>query len=80
MIIGYSESKGMEKCRTIRMGFTAMEINIHYPTDPTLLQDGIRIINRLLLTEGFPHGTILRESSKKESGTSPLPKEKAFIC
>jgi IS5 family transposase len=47
-ILGYAEIQGLEKGRTARMDSTVVETNIHYPTDSTLLQDGIRIITRWL--------------------------------
>lgn len=34
--------------RTVRFDSTAVDANIHHPTDCTLLQDGIRVITRLL--------------------------------
>jgi IS5 family transposase len=49
VIIGYAAKQDLEKGRTIRMDSTAVEADIHYPTDSTLLQDGIRIITRLLI-------------------------------
>ncbi|MFB3926934.1 MAG: ISNCY family transposase [Syntrophales bacterium] len=44
----YAETQGWEKGRKTRMDSTAVETNIHRPTDSTLLQDGIRIITRWL--------------------------------
>jgi IS5 family transposase len=41
----------MEKGRTVRVDSTAVETDIHHPTDSTLLADGVRIITRWL-TEG----------------------------
>jgi IS5 family transposase len=49
VIIEYAAKQDLEKGRTIRMDSTAVESDIHYPTDSTLLQDGIRIITRLLI-------------------------------
>ena len=48
-IIGYARAEGMEKGRMTRIDSTAVETNIHYPTDSTLLADGIRIITRWLM-------------------------------
>jgi transposase, IS5 family len=50
-ILGYARQKKIEKGRTVRVDSTAVETNIHHPTDSTLLSDGIRIITRWL-TEG----------------------------
>jgi IS5 family transposase len=49
VIIEYAAKQDLEKGRTIRLDSTAVETDIHYPTDATLLQDGIRIITRLLI-------------------------------
>jgi len=48
-IVGVAREQGVEKGRTIRMDSTAVETNIHYPTDSSLLEDGVRIITRLLI-------------------------------
>lgn len=47
-LLGYAEKQGLEKGRTTRMDSTVVETNIHFPTDSSLLQDGIRIITRWL--------------------------------
>ena len=46
--IRYAESQGLEKGRKARIDSTVVETDIHLPTDSTLLQDGIRVITRLL--------------------------------
>ena len=48
-IIAYAAETGIEKGRTVRIDSTAVECDVHYPTDSTLLQDGIRVITRLLI-------------------------------
>ena len=50
-ILGYAAREEIEKGRTIRVDSTAVETDIHRPTDSTLLSDGVRIITRWL-TEG----------------------------
>jgi transposase, IS5 family len=50
-ILGYARREKIEKGRTVRVDSTAVETDIHHPTDSTLLEDGIRIITRWL-TEG----------------------------
>ena len=47
-ILGYARQAKIEKGRTVRVDATAVETNIHHPTDSTLLSDGIRIITRWL--------------------------------
>lgn len=48
IIVGYAKSQGIEKGRTIRIDSTAVESDVHYPTDSSLLQDVIRVITRYL--------------------------------
>jgi transposase, IS5 family len=73
VIIGYAAKQDLEKGRTIRMDSTAVESDIHYPTDSTLLQDGIRIITRLLIegkrlypTPGYTFSDHRRVVKKRE--------------
>jgi len=47
-IIGYAEQEKIETGRKVRIDATAVETDIHRPTDSTLLADGIRIITRWL--------------------------------
>jgi IS5 family transposase len=49
VVTRYAASKKFEKGRKVRLDSTTVESNIHYPTDSRLLQDGIRIITRLLV-------------------------------
>ncbi len=46
---GTCKKQGIEKGRTVRLDSTAVETDIHYPTDSRLLLDGVRIITRLLM-------------------------------
>lgn len=48
-IIAHAAKTGVDKGRTVRIDSTAIESNIHYPTDSSLLQDGIRVVTRLLM-------------------------------
>ena len=48
-LVANAAETGTEKGRTVRIDSTAIECNIHYPTDSTLLQDGIRVVTRLLI-------------------------------
>jgi len=47
-IIGYAQEEKIETGRKIRIDSTAIETDIHHPTDSTLLCDGIRVITRWL--------------------------------
>jgi len=48
LLINYAVKHKIEKGRKVRIDSTAIETDIHYPTDSTLLADGIRIITRWL--------------------------------
>jgi len=48
-VIANAAQTGIDKGRTVRIDSTAVECDIHYPTDSRLLQDGIRVITRLLI-------------------------------
>ncbi len=48
-VITRASETGIENGRTVRIDSTAVECDIHYPTDSTLLQDAIRVITRLLI-------------------------------
>jgi transposase, IS5 family len=50
-ILTYAGTEKIETGRVVRVDSTAVETDIHHPTDSTLLSDGIRIITRWL-TEG----------------------------
>lgn len=50
-LIGYAVEQRIETGRKVRIDATAVETDIHHPTDSTLLADGVRIITRWL-TEG----------------------------
>ena len=48
-VIANASKTGIEKGRKVRIDSTAVESDIHYPTDSMLLQDGVRVITRLLI-------------------------------
>jgi len=56
-LITHAAETGTDKGRTVRIDSTAIECNIHYPTDSSLLQDGIRVITRLLVEGKTLHPT-----------------------
>jgi IS5 family transposase len=47
-VLEYAVREKIEKGRTVRVDSTAVETDIHHPTDSTLLADGVRIITRWL--------------------------------
>jgi IS5 family transposase len=48
VLVSYAEEEKLETLKKIRIDSTAIETNIHYPTDSTLLEDGVRFITRWL--------------------------------
>jgi len=47
-ILSYAAKEKIENGRCVRVDSTAVETDIHHPTDSTLLADGIRIVTRWL--------------------------------
>lgn len=47
-VVGLAQEQGVAQGQKLRMDTTAVESNIHYPTDSTLLGDGIRVLTRSL--------------------------------
>jgi IS5 family transposase len=47
-VVGLAREQGVAQGRKLRTDTTAVESNIHYPTDSTLLGDGIRVLSRSL--------------------------------
>ena len=48
VLVGWAAEKGLEKGQRIRLDSTAVESDIHYPTDSALLYDAVRTVSRLL--------------------------------
>jgi len=61
-VVGMAQALKVTKGRKLRIDGTVVETNIHHPTDSTLLQDGVRVLGRLLRRAGrelkgaLPHG------------------------
>src|SRR5215470_5254850 len=47
-VVGLAREQGVARGRKLRTDTTVVETNIHYPTDSTLLGDGIRVLSRSL--------------------------------
>ena len=47
-LVALAEDKGIEKGRKVRVDCTVTESNIHHPTDSSLLEDGVRVLTRLM--------------------------------
>jgi IS5 family transposase len=47
-IVAIAKDKGVVKGRKMRVDTTVVETNIHYPTDSSLLGDGVRVLTRIM--------------------------------
>jgi IS5 family transposase len=47
-LVGIAQAKKVVKGRKLRMDTTVVETNIHYPTDSSLLGDGVRVLIRTM--------------------------------
>src|SRR5947199_9881305 len=45
-VVGLAREQGVAQGRKLRTDTTVVESNVHYPTDSTLLGDGIRVLSR----------------------------------
>ncbi len=48
-VVGLAREQGVAQGRKLRTDTTVVESNVHYPTDSSLLGDGIRVLSRCLL-------------------------------
>jgi IS5 family transposase len=48
LVIRWAVASGLEDGKELRVDTTVVETNIHYPTDSTLLWDGVRVLTRLV--------------------------------
>ena len=48
LVIRWAVAQGLEDGRQLRGDTTVVETNIHFPTDSTLLWDGVRVLTRLV--------------------------------
>ncbi len=86
-IIDYAKDEGIEKGQKIRIDSTAVETNIHHPTDSSLLCDGIRVISRWL-AQGkglspqpvYPFSDHSRAAKKRAMVILNTKKEKARLA
>ena len=48
LIVKIAQDKGVTQGRRMRVDTTVVETNIHYPTDSSLLGDGVRVLIRAM--------------------------------
>ncbi len=53
-LVTLGRTQGLLRGRRLRVDTTVVETNIHYPTDSTLLADGVRVLTRSLRRLGVP--------------------------
>jgi len=58
-LMAYSRDNGIERGREARIDCTAVESNIHEPTDSTLLWDCVRVLTHLLTTARELFGNVI---------------------
>lgn len=47
-LVGMAQEKKVVQGKKLRVDTTVVETNIHYPTDSSLLQDGVRVLTRVM--------------------------------
>lgn len=59
-VVGIARQQGVAEGRKLRTDTTCVETNVHFPTDSTLLGDGIRVLSRSLqrIAEQCKSGTL----------------------
>jgi len=65
-IVAIAREKRVIEGRRMRVDTTVVETNIHYPTDSSLLGDGVRVLTRIMkkITKIASAGTELRDRSR----------------
>lgn len=66
-IVAIAQDRGVVAGRRMRVDTTVVEANIHYPTDSSLLGDGVRVLTRLMkrVTEiAGKTGSLLRDRTR----------------
>ncbi len=66
-MVAIAKEKGVVKGRKMRVDTTVVETNIHYPTDSSLLGDGVRVLTRIMkkiTAIAGAVGTTLRDRSR----------------
>jgi IS5 family transposase len=67
-VVDVAKRAGVTHGRRFRVDTTVVETNVHYPTDSTLLQDGVRVLTRAMQRAAPAAGTA-RERNRLRSVT-----------
>ena len=63
-VLAKARAKKITQGKRLRVDSTVTEMNIHYPTDASLIQDGIRVIHRLIEKSGIKIFSLKKLKSK----------------
>ena len=63
-VLSIARAKKITQGKRLRVDSTVTEMNIHYPTDASLIQDGIRVIHRLIEKSGIKKISLKKLKSK----------------
>ena len=66
-VVSMAQEKKIVQGRRMRVDTTVVETNVHYPTDSSLLGDGVRVLTRVMKTIGSIAGEVgakLRDRSR----------------
>ena len=63
-VIDVAKRAGVTRGRRFRIDTTVVETNVHYPTDSTLLQDGVRVLTRTMQRASAALGDRARSRSQ----------------
>lgn len=66
-IVVLARERGVVRERKIRVDTTVVESNIHYSTDSGLLDDGARVLTRMMKKIEGEVGGLKRESARPET-------------
>ena len=73
VLVGWAAEKGLEKGQRIRLDSTAVESDIHHPTDSALLYDAVRTVSRALILGFLPVGGDSRIEGDPSHGSQGTP-------
>jgi hypothetical protein len=69
-VLEAAKRAGVTRGRRFRIDTTVVETNVHYPTDSTLLQDGVRVLTRMMQPgqcgDGGPAGSGSQSAAQRD--------------
>ena len=70
-VVEVAKRAGVTHGRRFRIDTTVVETNVHYPTDSTLLQDGVRVLTRTMQRASTALGDPRRAHSQSAAERDP---------